>query len=329
MIHIPSWRAHPQVRPAGAALHELPDGAGVVGRLRPRRSTRITSRARTRRTGRSRSTCTCRSAARCAGSAAATSSRRTTAPAPTPTSTCSRRRSRSSPRSCRTGRTASQLHWGGGTPTFLDEQQLDALPRDHRAPLRVRGDAEKAIEIDPAITTRVADRDARASSGSTGSRWGCRTSTRRCRRSSAASRATKETADLVQAARDDWLPRREPRPHLRAAVPDARDAGRARSSGSSRSARTGMAVFGFAYVPWSKPHQRLLPQEALPKTEQRVELFLRRGRGVHVGRATGSSASTTSRSSRTSSRARRTAGTCTGTSRATRSARRRTRSRSG
>ena len=35
-----------------------------------------------------------------------------------------------------------------------------------------------------------------------------------------------------------------------------------------------MAVFGFAYVPWAKPHQRLLPQEALPRTEQRVELFL-------------------------------------------------------
>ena len=35
-----------------------------------------------------------------------------------------------------------------------------------------------------------------------------------------------------------------------------------------------MAVFGFAYIPWFKPHQKLLPQEALPKTEQRVELFL-------------------------------------------------------
>jgi oxygen-independent coproporphyrinogen-3 oxidase len=35
-----------------------------------------------------------------------------------------------------------------------------------------------------------------------------------------------------------------------------------------------LAVFGFAYVPWAKPHQRLLPQEALPRTEQRVELFL-------------------------------------------------------
>jgi oxygen-independent coproporphyrinogen-3 oxidase len=33
-------------------------------------------------------------------------------------------------------------------------------------------------------------------------------------------------------------------------------------------------VFGVAYVPWAKPHQRLLPQEALPKTEQRLELFL-------------------------------------------------------
>jgi oxygen-independent coproporphyrinogen-3 oxidase len=35
-----------------------------------------------------------------------------------------------------------------------------------------------------------------------------------------------------------------------------------------------LAVFGFAYVPWSKPHQKLLPQEALPKTQERVELFL-------------------------------------------------------
>jgi oxygen-independent coproporphyrinogen-3 oxidase len=35
-----------------------------------------------------------------------------------------------------------------------------------------------------------------------------------------------------------------------------------------------LAVFGFAYVPWSKPHQKLLPQEALPAPQQRVELFL-------------------------------------------------------
>ena len=83
----------------------------------------------------------------------------------------------------------------------------------------------------------------------------------------------KETADLVQAARDHGfkgvnldliygLPYQTPDTwaktleRILAIHPDR------------------MAVFGFAYVPWSKPHQRLLPQEALPKTEQRVELFL-------------------------------------------------------
>jgi oxygen-independent coproporphyrinogen-3 oxidase len=83
----------------------------------------------------------------------------------------------------------------------------------------------------------------------------------------------KETADLVQAARDNGfhgvnldliygLPYQSPDTWKRTLDeileihPDR------------------MAVFGFAYVPWSKPHQRLLPQEALPKTEQRVELFL-------------------------------------------------------
>jgi oxygen-independent coproporphyrinogen-3 oxidase len=35
-----------------------------------------------------------------------------------------------------------------------------------------------------------------------------------------------------------------------------------------------MAVFGFAYTPWFKPHQNLLPKEALPDPEARVRQFL-------------------------------------------------------
>ena len=83
----------------------------------------------------------------------------------------------------------------------------------------------------------------------------------------------KETADLVQAARDNGfkgvnldliygLPFQTPETWKRtlerilAIRPDR------------------MAVFGFAYVPWAKPHQRLLPEAALPRTEQRVALFL-------------------------------------------------------
>jgi oxygen-independent coproporphyrinogen-3 oxidase len=35
-----------------------------------------------------------------------------------------------------------------------------------------------------------------------------------------------------------------------------------------------LAVFGYAHVPWAKPHQRLMPAAALPDTELRVKLFL-------------------------------------------------------
>lgn len=51
-------------------------------------------------------------------------------------------------------RLLSQLHWGGGTPTFLDEQQLERLwgmitNRFHPLP-----DAEISVEIDPVVTSK-------------------------------------------------------------------------------------------------------------------------------------------------------------------------------
>ncbi len=50
-------------------------------------------------------------------------------------------------------RSVSQIHWGGGTPTFLSEAQLERLWTEitrHFTPLP---EAEIAIEIDPAVTT--------------------------------------------------------------------------------------------------------------------------------------------------------------------------------
>jgi oxygen-independent coproporphyrinogen III oxidase len=35
-----------------------------------------------------------------------------------------------------------------------------------------------------------------------------------------------------------------------------------------------LAVFGYAHVPWAKPHQKLLPVDDLPDTALRVKLFL-------------------------------------------------------
>jgi len=169
-------------------------------------------------------------------------------------------------------REVTQLHWGGGTPTFLDEKQLARCHEILARHFTFAKDAEKAIEIDPAITTR-SQIEALARLGFNRISMGVQDFDAKVQEVVGRIQGEKETADLVQAARDNGfhgvnldliygLPYQTPETWKRtldriiAIHPDR------------------LAVFGFAYVPWSKPHQRLLPQEALPKTEQRVELFL-------------------------------------------------------
>jgi oxygen-independent coproporphyrinogen-3 oxidase len=166
----------------------------------------------------------------------------------------------------------SQLHWGGGTPTFLDEKQLTRCHGIIARHFELAKDAEQAVEIDPAITTH-SQIETLAKLGFNRISMGVQDFDARVQEVVGRIQGIKETADLVQAARDHGfhgvnldliygLPYQSPETWNRTLDeilrihPDR------------------MAVFGFAYVPWSKPHQRLLPQEALPKTEQRVELFL-------------------------------------------------------
>ncbi len=169
-------------------------------------------------------------------------------------------------------RTATQLHWGGGTPTFLDEKQLVRCHEILARHFEFSKDVEKAIEIDPAITTR-SQIETLSKLGFNRISMGVQDFDRKVQETVGRIQGEKETADLVRAARENGfggvnldliygLPYQTPDTwadtlrRIIAVRPDR------------------MAVFGFAYVPWSKPHQRLLPQEALPKTEQRVELFL-------------------------------------------------------
>lgn len=47
------------------------------------------------------------------------------------------------------GRRVTQLHLGGGTPTFLSKQQISRLMNTLRAEFCFEGDAEISIEVDP------------------------------------------------------------------------------------------------------------------------------------------------------------------------------------
>ena len=169
-------------------------------------------------------------------------------------------------------RQVSQLHWGGGTPTFLDSKQLTRCHAILKRHFQFTADAEQAIEIDPAITTK-GQIDTLAALGFNRISMGVQDFDAKVQEVVGRIQGERETAELVEAARRHGfkgvnldliygLPYQTPETwkdtlqRIIAIHPDR------------------LAVFGFAYVPWAKPHQRLLPQEALPKTEQRVELFL-------------------------------------------------------
>ncbi|WP_417551242.1 oxygen-independent coproporphyrinogen III oxidase [Methylophaga sp.] len=46
-------------------------------------------------------------------------------------------------------RSVTQLHWGGGTPTFISEQQMQDLMNETRRHFHIADDADISIEIDP------------------------------------------------------------------------------------------------------------------------------------------------------------------------------------
>ncbi len=48
-----------------------------------------------------------------------------------------------------------QLHWGGGTPTYLEPGQMEDLFADLSLAFHFASDAELGIEIDPRVTTRA------------------------------------------------------------------------------------------------------------------------------------------------------------------------------
>jgi oxygen-independent coproporphyrinogen-3 oxidase len=51
-------------------------------------------------------------------------------------------------------RRVSQLHWGGGTPTYLSEAQIERLWLDLTRRFDLVADAEVAVEIDPVVTSK-------------------------------------------------------------------------------------------------------------------------------------------------------------------------------
>ena len=164
----------------------------------------------------------------------------------------------------------AHLHFGGGTPSILPAQAFTALMAQLRARFDLREDVEIAVEIDP----RGLDEARIAAFAASG-----------------VNRVSLGIQDLdpdVQRAID----RIQPLDLVASKVADLRAAGIARIAmdliyGLPRQSvgtitRTvadivalgpdRVALFGYAHVPWMKPHQRLLEPAGLPGIGERLAL---------------------------------------------------------
>ena len=163
----------------------------------------------------------------------------------------------------------AHLHLGGGTPSMLGAARLESLVASLRQRIGIRPGAELAIELDPRLVDdALAESLARSGFNRT-------------------SLGVQDISPTVQAA----IGRVQPAELVEAAMARLRRAGIAAvnidliyglphqtSADVAASARfaaqigaSRVAVFGYAHVPWMKPHQRAIDDAALPGAAARLE----------------------------------------------------------
>jgi oxygen-independent coproporphyrinogen-3 oxidase len=168
-------------------------------------------------------------------------------------------------------RALSQIHWGGGTPTFLDEGQLARLYGEITSRFSVLEDAEVAIELDPAQTTR-AQLGLLRELGFNRLSMGVQDFDRTVQQAINRDQTVDETMVLVDHARAIGftsisfdliygLPHQTPESWRRSLADVI----------ALRPDRA--AVYSFAFVPDVRPHQKRLPIASLPRGTEKLELF--------------------------------------------------------
>jgi hypothetical protein len=211
-------------------------------------------------------------------------------------------------------RTLSQMHWGGGTPTYYPAADLERLFNAIAERFEFTPDAEIGIEVDPRVTSAEQIRSLRRL-GFNRLSMGVQDFDPRVQEGRAPRASYELTAQLLRVARDAGF--RSVNLDLIYGLPYQVPERFERTLEQVLTLRPErVAVYSFAFVPWIKPHMNHIPAEALPAPEtklallaQAIDAFTRAG----IAR----SAWTTGHSPTTISRSRWRTARCTGTSWAT------------
>lgn len=168
-------------------------------------------------------------------------------------------------------RSVSQLHLGGGTPTYHEPDELRELLSHLLGAFRPTADAELAVEVDPRVT-RVEHLDVLAAFGFNRLSMGVQDFTPQVQQAIGRVQSEEATRTLVEAARARGfrginidliygLPHQQPESFARTVeAVIAMQADRC-------------AVYSFAFVPWIRGHQKKLIEDDLPSRETKFSLF--------------------------------------------------------
>ena len=165
------------------------------------------------------------------------------------------------------GQTVTHLHFGGGTPTMLRPNELKQIMAALHARFRITRATEIAIEIDPRTLTRehIA---ALADMGVSRASLGVQDFEPRVQEAIGRRQSFEQTGRAADGLREAGIV------HINldlmyglpyqtvATVIDTAE--RALALRPDR-----IALFGYAHVPWMKRHQKLIPEETLPASNER------------------------------------------------------------
>ncbi|RKZ17499.1 oxygen-independent coproporphyrinogen III oxidase [bacterium] len=169
-------------------------------------------------------------------------------------------------------RRVSWLHLGGGTPTYLQPEQLGDMVGWLRDAFDFLPDAEVSVEVDPVVTTVDHLRKLREL-GFNRISMGVQDTDPKVQEAVGRPQSPELTRDFYQHCRDlgfesvnmdlvYGLPYqtvdtfRKTIDHIAAWRPDR------------------IALFNYAHVPWIKPHQAQMPTEAMPAPREKLAIFI-------------------------------------------------------
>ncbi|MBZ4333456.1 oxygen-independent coproporphyrinogen III oxidase [Corallococcus interemptor] len=168
-------------------------------------------------------------------------------------------------------RTLSQIHWGGGTPTFLTEAQLERLWTELTRRFTPLPDAEVAIEVHPALTT-PGQLSLLRQLGFNRVSMGLQDFDPQVQRTTNRLQTPEQTRALLEQARG--LGFTGVNFDLIYGLPHQDAASWARTLETVREMRPDrLAVYSFAFMPDVLKHQKRMPAEAIPGARTKLELF--------------------------------------------------------